>query len=376
MKILFLNTLHPYNDGRIYYKEAISLSKESHQVIILGPYEDVNSFDVNITIKGYGKAKYFKRLMNTIHLFKSCWKEKADVLQCNELDSWFVGVIIGKIKKIPVIFDAHEYYPSRFQGKITSPIEKLARTSIKIFMYILSINSTIIITVSEQLKNLYSFLKCSVVIVHNYALITNNVSLTALKGKKDHYPVLIHIGYVNANRGIDIMIKGIKKLKNRYPKILLIIVGKHNDTIKKQNEIRQLINDLEVGNNITFTGWINFADVPEYLAISHVGIILFQNRLFNNSIGLPHKFFEYLQAGLPVIVPNKSILAEYVNKYNVGKGVDSSNIDSFVNGILKLISERENLDCRKNRIKKLASKEFSWDTESKKYIKIFGKIAK
>ena len=100
MKIIFLNTMHTHNDKRLYYKEAISLSNQGHQVIILGPYDDVSSSDVNITIKGYGKTKYFKRLINTIHLFKSCWKEKADILQCNELDSWFVGVIIGKIKKI------------------------------------------------------------------------------------------------------------------------------------------------------------------------------------------------------------------------------------------------------------------------------------
>ena len=238
MKILFLNTLHPYNDGRIYFKEAVSLSQESHQVTILGPFKDVNSFNVNITIKGYGKAKYLKRLINTIRLFQYCFKEKADIIQCNELDSWFVGVIIGKIKKIPVIFDAHEYYPSRFQGKFISPIEKFARASIIIFMYILSIKTTKIITVSEQLKQLYSFLRSPVVTIHNYALITKNFSLTTFQEKKDHYPVLIHIGYVNANRGIDIMINGIKKLKNRYPKILLIIVGKHNDTIRKQNEIR------------------------------------------------------------------------------------------------------------------------------------------
>lgn len=372
MIILFLNTMHTHNDKRLYYKEAISLSNQGHQVIILGPYGDVSSSDVNITIKGYGKTKYFKRLINTIHLFKSCWKEKADILQCNELDSWFVGVIIGKIKKIPVIFDAHEYYPSRFENKINTFIEKYLRLLLKLFMFILSLHTDLIITVSRQLAKDYKFLKCPIKIIHNYSLkFTNNINNIDIKEKYNkRHPILLSIGLISLDRGLKKIIKGISVLKKEYPQIICIIVGKNTDSIDTQKEIKKLIKKLNVEQNIDFIGWINFSNILIYLNIATIGLILFQNKFYNNKIGLPHKFFEYIRAGIPVIVPEGSILDRFVSKYNLGIAVDSSSYLSFAEGVRKIMKLYEDSMLNHEEIKTIADKNFSWENEGLKYTEL------
>ena len=104
--------------------------------------------------------------------------------------------------------------------------------------------------------------------------------------------------------------------------------------------------------------------------IATIGLILFQNKFYNNKIGLPHKFFEYIRAGIPVIVPEGSILDRFVSKYNLGIAVDSSSYLSFAEGVRKIMKLYEDSMLNHEEIKTIADKNFSWENEGLKYTEL------
>jgi hypothetical protein len=54
----------------------------------------------------------FTRLLVMYGLFIKGWSANTDVYHCNELDSWFVGILLKIFSRKKLIFDIHEYYPA------------------------------------------------------------------------------------------------------------------------------------------------------------------------------------------------------------------------------------------------------------------------
>jgi len=375
LKITFLNSLHPANDKRLFYKEAISIVNHRHNVTFLGPYCKRFEERDGVIIKGLGEIRFFNRFWIIIKLFVSALSEKTDIYQCNEINSWFVGIIVGKIKRVPVIFDAHEYYPSRLENKIKPFFERHLSLLIKVIMQMLSLYTDMVITVSEQLMNKYKFLKCPVDVIHNYSNIQKSGAIQLnLNEIRKSFPILISIGLISIDRGIEIILGGLAILKKKFPDILYLIIGKNTVNLSQQNRVLSLIKELQIQDNIKFIDWIDFNMVNSYLTISTIGLILFQISLYNNKIGQPHKFFDYLNSGLPVIVPKDTTLEKIVYEYRAGVAVDSSNYKSFANGVEQLLVMVNNNIINRKNIKNIANEKFSWKNEEEKYIALLESV--
>ena len=66
-------------------------------------------------------------------------------------------------------------------------------------------------------------------------------------------------------------------------------------------------------------------------AKADVGVHINQDFSLSYKYSLPNKFFEYLHAGLPIIVSsNMEYLADLVSRYNIGWVVDPENLVNFL----------------------------------------------
>jgi len=372
MKVLFINSLHPAKDTRLFQKEAKSLSEDGYKVVIIGPYLTKHERIGNIVIKGVNQPK--NRIITLFYLFKIAIHQKPNVIQCNELDSWFVGVLLGRIRKIPVIFDAHEYYPSRLDDKVPAILKKSVQRILKFYMKFLSLFSHRVITVSEVIKRRYDFLACPVCVIHNYSdelILKKNVNIDILS---DYYPVLIHTGLINLSKGLQTIVEGVALLKKNYPKILCLFIGKNSDLPENQKKINRLIKKLNIGKNIKFVEWIDYEKISGYLRTATIGLIMFDINITNNKLGLPQKFFEYLYTGLPVVAPDGCEVGNIVRKYHVGNTVNSRNSQDLLIAVENLIASIENNKVSREEIRNIAEEKFSWGKEKIKYINIYREI--
>ena len=76
---------------------------------------------------------------------------------------------------------------------------------------------------------------------------------------------------------------------------LLLIGGGEQDA-----ELRALVAELGLGDRVVFTGFINYARLPEYLSLTTVAINPLKKSLVTDT-ALPHKVLQYLALGLPVV---------------------------------------------------------------------------
>ena len=82
--------------------------------------------------------------------------------------------------------------------------------------------------------------------------------------------------------------------KNRRLKLLLIGGG------EQEVELRKLVQNLGIQDQILFTGFVGYKDLPKYLKIADVAVNTLQPTLVAN-VAFPNKVLQYMAAGLPVV---------------------------------------------------------------------------
>ncbi len=92
--------------------------------------------------------------------------------------------------------------------------------------------------------------------------------------------------------GIQNIIKAISALKEKYPKVICIIIG----TGEYQKELIALSRSLGLDDYVHFKGFIPFEKIAEELKKADIGIVSVLNDYL-----LPNKLFEYICLGIPVI---------------------------------------------------------------------------
>ena len=106
-------------------------------------------------------------------------------------------------------------------------------------------------------------------------------------------------------KGLDYTLIALKKLKARYPKIHLIIIG----TIKKNGHTKRLIDNLGIEKNITFRSNVSKAEIIVLYSTSSVAIV---SSLYE---GFGYPVIEAMSCEIPLIATNTAFIPELIGKY-------------------------------------------------------------
>src|SRR6266581_8025639 len=113
--ICFLSSEHPPFDKRVFDKEALSLSAAGYMVIHLCPGDGKSKAVDGVSIRTYVRGPGWRgRFFFLPRLYRLAADVNADCYHCNEVDSWFVGVMLRVRKGKRLVFDVHEHYPGMF----------------------------------------------------------------------------------------------------------------------------------------------------------------------------------------------------------------------------------------------------------------------
>lgn len=151
--------------------------------------------------------------------------------------------------------------------------------------------------------------------------------------KKSYSPIINspYIAYSgslsNKKDGVDILIRAFAKISSDYPELKLIIIGGGSGLEK----LKELANSqIENKNKITFTGLIDYKNIPAYIKNAKILALARPNSVQAEG-GFPSKLGEYLATGNPVVVTNTGEIGYYLkDKINVIIAEPGS-IDDFAN---------------------------------------------
>jgi len=191
--------------------------------------------------------------------------------------------------------------------------------------------------------------------------------------ESEHVIISIAGSISKPEKGLDLVVKALPLIKEEFPDICYIIVGRvkpHKELeFGTHQKLLKLIDKLDVKENVRFLG--NF--LPQNLAKLYKASRVFLDSSIYGPINTAN--LEALACGTPVICSKSIGAGEIVSTCDAGFVVDR-NPKTWSKLIVKLINDRKLAIEMGRRGSKLILDNFSWDRVSEEYLKIYDKATR
>ncbi|MCL4792114.1 MAG: glycosyltransferase, partial [Gammaproteobacteria bacterium] len=144
---------------------------------------------------------------------------------------------------------------------------------------------------------------------------------------------VVYTGFIDATRGLDTVVRAVALARREKLHVTLNVVG----TGDALDGIRQLVDELEVADLVTFHGWRSQPELRSIIAASSVGVVPHRVTAHTNTT-LPNKIFDYMALAKPVIVSNARALEDVVAEAGCGLAFQDGDPGSLVSCLRKLQS--------------------------------------
>lgn len=339
MNILHLTHTNPYSDNRIL-KEIDALTKTGlYNITCIGRESNKggnpsnNEHIANLVALRLitDLPKWIPRAIRHtlmliefyVKLFIVSIKTKPNVIHCHDTLVLPIGLLIKKITKAKLVYDAHELESNKngqtkFSSKAVLYIEKRAWPKID---HLITVSSSIIKWYEKNLG-----VKSNTLILNSPLFKKDNSVSTKYFHNIYNIPldelVFVYLGGFSHGRGIDYIIEAFSK-GNIESHIIFIGYGELKDYIKEFT--------LKY-NNIHLHKPVPHEEVVTLVRNADVGLSLIENISLSDYFCLPNKLFEYSFAGLPVLASDFPDISKIVLKYKLGKvcNISSESINKAI----------------------------------------------
>ena len=170
---------------------------------------------------------------------------------------------------------------------------------------------------------------------------------------------------INVDRGAEELIESMQYLQN----CVLYIIGS-GDVIEI---LKGKIEVFNLEKKVFMLPKMPYLELMKYTQIADLGISLDKNTNLNYELSLPNKIFDYIQAGIPLLVSNRKIIKEIVLNNNIGKVIDTHNPKEIATAISEVFEDQQQYDSWCQNLVKVA-KDYNWETESEQLKNIFNNL--
>jgi glycosyltransferase involved in cell wall biosynthesis len=132
-----------------------------------------------------------------------------------------------------------------------------------------------------------------------------------------------------------------------------------------RDQAQRQVQRLGLEENVDLPGQMSHADIRRLLPAADVGVILRPHAAALKYPGSPLKLFEYLAAGLEVLVPPDSYHARLVPFYGFGKVLTSTRPADIAQALAACCRDRRDYPRRMN-IRRIAREEFDWSVVARR----------
>lgn len=184
----------------------------------------------------------------------------------------------------------------------------------------------------------------------------------------EHF-VLSYIGGFSPARGLETVIEGMAMLRD-HP-IRLQVVGKGTAVV--EGVYRRLIEANDLHDSVELLGWQPFSRVPALMRAADVGLVPHaRNEQTDHTI--PHKLFQYMMIGLPVIVSTARPLARVIGDTDAGEIFEAGSPGSFADAVLRLYQDRSRYEhCCRRGVAATLERELNWPAEGRRLAAVYGR---
>lgn len=305
-----------------------------------------------------------------IRLFWYLLWHHADILLSNDLDTLPANYLISKIKKIPLVYDSHEYFTGvpelTHRKKIQAIWKKIESAILPHIKYAFTVNASIASLYKQEygidfhvIRNLP---ETNRTINRDKTLLRRDLGLPV-----DQFLIILQGAGINIQRGAEEAVMAMQYLDNT---LLLIIGGGDVFPVLKEMTIT-----LGLQNKVRFESRKPPNELALYTYAADLGLSLDKDTNINYRFSLPNKLFDYLHAGIPVLASDLPEVKNIVEKYGIGRISKSHDPKTLATIIHEMLNDKEANQIWTKNIAD-ASRELNWETERNKLLAIFNSIEK
>lgn len=288
----------------------------------------------------------FKVAMRTI-----IKQENINLVHIHDLPLAGTALSLKKELGIKVIVDLHENYPEALRTWFAWKTNPIARLKNFLFMNPnrwtrwekkACEESDVIIAVVEEMKtrlvSQHQFNADKVVVVSNTeekTFINQQLDNTVYQNLSGKF-ILAYTGGIGPHRGVDVAIKGMSHVSNPQ-NIHLIIVGFGSNAVMQN--LQQLVNELKL-SNVHFLGYQPFNKFFSYMSLADVNVIPHQSNGHTDHT-IPHKLFQGMMTGKPILVSSSTPLKRVVETCNSGLVFKAGDENDFAKKVDELYLNKE-----------------------------------
>lgn len=150
-------------------------------------------------------------------------------------------------------------------------------------------------------------------------------------------PTIISVGRLVHRKGQDRLLEAMPRIVERFPNTALVFVGEgpHRD------HLDTLVKRFKLEGNVLFIGRIQYADLPEYIALGDVFAMPSRSRLFGLEVeGLGIVYLEASACGIPVVGGASGGAPDAVRDGETGYVVDGNDVVAISERIIQLLEDK------------------------------------
>lgn len=397
MKILMATTDHLMIDRRIL-QEAKSLTRHGHEVTLLAGFECAaresyvtDGIRIERFVYDWGDSRFapwIRRLglKSSTRLNSFAWRVfryvaamldfssfdrfvldrlleyQVDVIHVHDYPMLRAGVELARLRKVPLIYDAHELYYAQTQLPIATQRRYMRRERKWIC------HADRVITVNPYIAKLMA---------QKYSIDVPDVILNAapLQPRVHEHPlrerfdltlsnrIVLYQGWISDNRGIDKLVMAARHF-DEGTVLVILGYGAYEETL------RRIVRENNLESRVHFFGGVDSDKLHPITCDADIGVIPYFGVDENNYFCSPNKLFEFAIAELPFICNDLPFLREIIMQYGNGITADLGDPVKIAVEINKVMNDFELLPrLRHGAI--VAKQELNWDVEEVKLLAIY-----
>ncbi len=367
IKVFLATSVHFWDDIRILRKEGISLSQR-YEVELHAPAPFDHQEYKGIKIIGLPQWKNVSdRRPIRREIRRRIRSSDATVFHFHDPELILLALVVKLIYRKKVIYDIHEDYPAVIHHKkwIPRPLRPLTAFLFRLVELLVVRFFDHLITASPAIQQNFAALPAT--LISNYPVIVAGSKFP----EKEHETIkFIYAGGMERIRGIRELLLGfIRMAEHSRSTVRLHIAGPFWGTEDYQSELQELFQHAA----IEYHGLLPFEAARDLMRSCHVGVIPFLPTPTNLNI-VPHKLFDYMEAGLAILASNFPGWPRDILEWNIGRLFDPNDLTSISETMAAATALPEELEAMGRRGFRLVREKFTWDSQESQIFKVYEQV--
>jgi len=283
-----------------------------------------------------------------------------------------------------VIMDMHENYPEGIKSWFVWQNSLLKKIKNRLFFQYsrwldyesrMSHEADHIIAVVDEMKErlirLNNIPEEKIIVVSN----TEKRDIRSIGSPEKIHPrfkgkfLITYVGGFSPERGIDTAIEAMLEIRQFIPNVNLVLLGSgHSGVI---SYLRKLVTESGLENEVVFTGKKPFDVAMSYIEHSDINIIPHHlNDHTDHTI--PHKLFQIMTLGKPILVSSCRPLKRVVDVCNAGRVFKAGDAQSFASEVQWIYSHKSEAALMAKQAKEAIKEHgLTWEDDAKRLVAFY-----